>query len=73
MSFNTFTGSNWRASGGINRRKFGNFVNSDQVTTGTLNIQNNLGFDGTKIPLTGNLAAINSNLLYQLEDDNENL
>ncbi len=73
MSFNTFTGSNWRASGGINRRKFGNFVNSDQITTGTLNIQNNLGFDGTKIPLNGNLAAINSNLLYQLEDNNENL
>jgi hypothetical protein len=69
MSFNTFTGNNWRASGGINRRKFGNFVNSDQVSTGTLNVQNNFGFDKTKIPLTGNLGAVNSNLLYQLEDD----
>ena len=69
MSFNTFTGSNWRASGGINRRKFGNFFNSDQVTTGTLNVQNSLGSDLTNIPLSGNLASVNSSLLYQLEDD----
>ena len=69
MSFNTFTGSNWRASGGINRRKFGNFVNSDQVTTGTLNVQNSLGSDLTNIPLSGNLASVNSSLLYQLKDD----